>query len=626
MIDISITGLKKAFDVEKNILDGVCFNITEGERVGLLGKNGAGKSTIFKIICGELKEDEGSVMVAPGKRLGLISQIPVYPAGYTVMDVLRSAFLPTQKIRRALLRLEEKMAEGSADDRDIVQYGDLGARFEALGGYGEDVEINKLCNGLGIPETMRDQQFEFLSGGEQTRVNLARLILEKTDILLLDEPTNHLDMQAVEWLEEYLLKYKGTVLAISHDRYFLDRVVTRIIEIKNGRAEFYSGNYSFYVMEKERRYLEQLHQYEKAQAKIAQLEKAADKLRLWAFLGNDKLYKRAFSMEKRIDKMETVERPDKEKTMSMSFSEREFKADELIVVKNLAKSYGDKSLFTGVELKAGGGERIGIIGENGTGKSTFLRILLGLEAADDGSAKFGPSVVAAYLPQQVTFEDERRTLVDTLIYELDCTPQTARNRLGAFMFSGDDVFKPVSALSGGERSRLKLCMIMNDDINLLILDEPTNHLDISSREWIENSVESYNGALLFVSHDRYFIRKFATRIWDVGDGAIRDYKCGYEEYRAIKDAEKAAIPPMEVQPKEKKPRQKRTKSPEKQMVAVERSIEKLEARRAELETAAEEAARDYEALMEINKQIEELSGELSPLYDEWEELAQLLED
>ncbi|WP_449291152.1 ABC-F family ATP-binding cassette domain-containing protein, partial [Oscillibacter ruminantium] len=306
MIEIQVEGLVKSFDLEKKILDGLTFQIDEGERVGLLGPNGAGKTTLFRILTGELDYDEGSVALAKGHRMGLISQIPVYPEGYTVEDVLRTAFSRLSALAQEMEDIAQRMAEGESDPALLKRYGVLTEKFETFGGYDTEVAVNKVANGLSIPPSMRNEPFDRLSGGEKTRVNLGRLILEDTDILLLDEPTNHLDLHATEWLEDYISHFKGTVVAISHDRYFLDRAVTRIIEINGGKAEFYSGNYSFYAVEKEKRYQEKLKQYEKEQAKISQLTEAADRLRLWAFMGNDAMYKRAFSMEKRIERMRTT--------------------------------------------------------------------------------------------------------------------------------------------------------------------------------------------------------------------------------------------------------------------------------------------------------------------------------
>ena len=384
MIEIQVNGLVKSFEVGRNVLNGLTFQIDQGERVGLLGRNGAGKTTLFKILTGELDYEEGQVTVGQGRRVGLISQIPVHPAGYTVEDVLRSAFARLEALAREMEELTRRMAAGESAPAILKRYGSLSERFEVFGGYDTDVAVNKIAQGLSISEEMRRQLFDSLSGGEKTRVNLGRLILEDTDILLLDEPTNHLDLHATEWLEEYIRSFRGTVVTISHDRYFLDRIVTRIIEIQDGKAEFYSGNYSFYAVEKERRYQERMKQYEKEQAKIAQLEKSAEQLRLWAFQGMDKTYRRAISMEKRIERMRTTAKPTKARKMDARFSTAEFHGDEVLGLRNLAKSYGDKHLFDGITLKVEGGERIALIGDNGTGKSTLLKLLVGKLKPDAG--------------------------------------------------------------------------------------------------------------------------------------------------------------------------------------------------------------------------------------------------
>ena len=344
MIEISVSNLVKEFEVGNKILDGLTFQVDTGERVGLLGPNGCGKTTLLRILTGVIDYDEGEVVIAPGKRMGLISQIPVYPAGYTVEDVLDTAFEPLHKMEREMAQLAEQMGEGT-DPALMARYDKLSAAYQAGGGYETETNKNKVCNGLSISGAMRGQLFDKLSGGEKTRVNLGRLILEDTDILLLDEPTNHLDLRATEWLEEYLEKFKGTVLTVSHDRYFLDSVVDRVIEIQSGKAEFYAGNYSFYAVEKERRYEEKLKQYEKEQAKIEQLEKSAEQLRVWAYSGMDKTFKRAKSMERRIERMRTTDRPKKERKMEVRFGEREFRGDEVLTIKNLEKSFGSRTLF-----------------------------------------------------------------------------------------------------------------------------------------------------------------------------------------------------------------------------------------------------------------------------------------
>ena len=636
MIDISVSNLVKEFEVGHKILDGLTFQVDTGERVGLLGPNGCGKTTLLRILTGVMDYDEGDVVIAPGKRMGLISQIPVYPAGYTVEDVLATAFEPLREMEREMAALAEQMGEGT-DPALLARYDKLTAAFEAAGGYETDTKTNKVCNGLTIPQSMREQLFDKLSGGEKTRVNLARLILEDTDILLLDEPTNHLDLRATEWLEEYLDKFKGTVLTVSHDRYFLDKVVNRIVEIQAGKAEFYSGNYSFYVVEKERRYEEKLRQYEKEQAKIEQLEKAAEQMRVWAYSGMDKTFKRVKSMEKRIERMRTTDRPTRERKMEVRFGEREFRGDEVLTIKGLTKSFGDRTLFSNLGLEVVGGERIALLGDNGSGKTTLLKILLGEEEPDAGKVRMGPTVKVGYLPQHVHFDHPERNLVDTLIYEQDCTAQTARNRLAAFKFRGEDVFKPVSALSGGEQSRLRLCMLMDEKINLLILDEPTNHLDIQSREWIEEAVEEYEGNLLFVSHDRYFIDRFASRIWMLEDGHITDFRGNYQEYQAARARGAAGKSASDVQvsvekvpePKEKKEKPKRpggTKNLEKEVTAAERAVAKAEEQMYDLEQQIQEASADYLKLQELYEQREALEEEILKLYGTWETLSAQLEE
>ena len=629
MIEIQVNDLIKSFEVGKNVLDGLTFQIDQGERVGLLGRNGAGKSTLFKILTGELDYDEGNVTVGQGRRVGLISQIPVYPVGYTVEDVLRSAFGRLQSVAREMEEVEQRMAAGETDDGILRRYGKLSERFEVFGGYDTDVAVNKIANGLSISNHMRAQLFDQLSGGEKTRVNLGRLILEDTDILLLDEPTNHLDLHATEWLEEYIRRFRGTVVVISHDRYFLDRIVTRVIEIQDGKAEFYSGNYSFYAVEKERRYQERMKQYLKEQAKIEQLEKSAEQLRLWAFQGMDKTYRRAISMERRIERMRTTSKPTKARKMDARFNTAEFHGDEVISMRNLAKSFGDKHLFDGITLKIEGGERIALIGDNGTGKSTLIKMIMGELYPDDGRIRTGPQDRSAYLPQIIHFDHPDWNLVENMMAaKRGLSAQSARNRLAAYEFRGEDVMKPVSVLSGGEQSRLRLCMLMDDEINFLILDEPTNHLDIASREWIEEAVESYDGTLLFVSHDRYFINRFATRIWELSEGTITDYPMGFTQYRQVKAQEEAeknepAKPVKEKSVTEKPQRgNKVQQAARRQLTICEREIAKAEERIAALDTEMEAAACDYEKLNALLKEKEAAQEELDALYERWEQLSE----
>ena len=616
MIDIQVSNLTKFFVIGENLLDGLSFEIQEGECVAILGRNGCGKTTLFRILTGELDYDDGEVVVNPHKRLGLISQIPNFPHAYTVEDVLRSAFRALIGTKRRMEQLEQEMA-GGASAQQLREYDTLVSRFQTGGGYEMDVQTDKICNGLGISQQQRTQLFDSLSGGEKTRVNLARLLLEETDILLLDEPTNHLDLRSVEWLEGYIKAFKGTVLIISHDRYFLDQTADRVIELVDGHAEFYSGNYSFYIEEKQARFDLQLKQYEQEQAKLKQLGYTVERMKGWG-INNRTLYRRAMSIQHRMERIEKTKRPVKEKTMKATFGEKDFSGDVVFKMKGVTKTFGERTLFSDVNLNVEGGERIALLGDNGTGKSTFIKCLIGDEDCQ-GKIQFGPTVKFGYLPQIIRFSHPERSLYDTMLYEKNCTPQMARDRLGAFLFQGEDVFKTVGNLSGGEQSRLRLCMLMDEKINLLILDEPTNHLDIASREWVEAAIEEFEGVLLFVSHDRYFIEKFAERIWLLEDGSIRDFPCGYSKYRSILEHEAMSKPVTVPQQKAKKEKPKGgTKESDKQIRRLEREIEKQEALISELDQKIEAAAADYQELTRLLAEKETAELQLLELMEQWE--------
>ena len=407
------------------------------------------------------------------------------------------------------------------------------------------------------------------------------------------------------------------MLTISHDRYFLDQVADRIIEIVDGHCEFYSGNYSFYIDEKQARFDLQLKQYEQEQAKLKQLGYTVERMKGWG-INNRTLYRRAMSIQHRMERIRKTEKPKTEKTMKATFGEKDFSGDVVFQTKRMTKSFDARTLFSDVELLVEGGERIALLGDNGTGKTTFIKCLLGEEDCQ-GKIRFGPTVKWGYLPQTIRFSHPERTLYDTMLYEKNCTPQMARDRLGAFLFQGEDVFKTVGNLSGGEQSRLRLCMLMDEKINLLILDEPTNHLDIASREWVEAAIEEFEGVLLFVSHDRYFIEKFAERIWLLEDGKIRDFKCGYGKYRSILEHEAAAKVPVVSAPKPKKEKPKGgTKDQEKLIRRLEREIEKQEQAIAALDAKIEESAADYQELTRLLGEKEAAEAVLMDLMEQWE--------
>ncbi len=621
MIDISVSKLNKFYG-EHHVLRDLSFTIERGERVGLLGDNGSGKTTLFKILSGELDYDSGEVLIPSDRKIAVVSQIPDYPSDYTVSDVLLSSFSHLEDISKKLRELERTM-EVYSDAEILSRYDSLSSRFEQMGGYTVETEINKTCNGLGIPDSMRSRLFDTLSGGEKTRIMIACALLRDPDILLLDEPTNHLDIDAVEWFEGYLPTFRGTVFIISHDRYFIDKCITRVIELSDGEAEFYSGNYSFYVKEREARFEEQLKRYKAEQAAIAKLEFTAERMHGWG-MGNKKLQVRAFAIEKRIERMRKTEKPKEYKnTIHAEFSSADFFGDNVLKINDLSKSFDDKTLFDSLSLTMRNGDRIALIGDNGSGKTTLLDIISRNSAPDRGTVTYNPSVKSALLPQIISFANEERSILDTMLYDLNVSTQTARNRLASFLFFGDEVFDSVKTLSGGERSRLKLCEIMAGDINLLILDEPTNHHDITSREWIEEAVEEYTGALLFVSHDRFFINKFANRIWELRDGVIYDFIGTFDEFRREKQLlalRKETVPIKKVVEKKEKTKAPNKKLNDKKIREVEREIAKIEERLSEIEAETEASASDFEALSKLFEEKEELNSLLEEKMLLWESL------
>lgn len=626
MPDITLQNLNKSFG-EHEVLRDLSFEIFEGEKVGLLGANGAGKTTLFKILTGEYDFDSGVVLHAPGKRIAVLDQIPEYPPEFTAEDVMKTAFFELDRLKEKLTDLEAQMAD-HPDERTVKAYGEVLSQYEAFGGYDTDFELDRVANGLFITDALRRRPFSLLSGGEKTRVNLARVMLQKADILLLDEPTNHLDLTAAGFLGDYLSSYKNTVVMISHDRYFLDQVVDRIIELDGGHASFYDGNYSYYAVERERRREEALLLYEQNAAERKRLEDAAAKLHAWG-TQSVKMHKRAFAIEKRIEKMQVFERPPTKRALTLTFGENEYHTETLFRVRDLCKSYADHPVLRNVEFSVKNGDRIAIIGENGSGKTTLLRLLLNEEKPDCGFVRRDAGVKIAYLPQNVVFPNPERNLIDTMIYAKNLSTQTARNRLGAFGFSGEEQKKLVHTLSGGEKSRLKLCTLMYDQINTLILDEPTNHLDIDSREWIEDAVSAFSGTLLFVSHDRYFISRFANRILSVANGSVTDFKGTYEEYLRAQEA--LSGQPAEQNPKKEKvePRHAKTrdkKALQKEVASLERQIDKTEQELAQYEALFAENASDHVRLSELLSEKTQIETTLGEMMDRWQSLSLLLEN
>lgn len=626
MAEIILNDIHKYYGTN-HVLKGVSLEIYEDSVVGLIGKNGAGKTTLFKIISGSESCEKGEFILAKGRRVGVLDQIPEYSPGTTVYQVLDSAFSEIHKLRDKLQSITKQMAHDHASDL-VKSYGLIQQEFEIRGGYNIETSINRVCNGIGIDKDMQERLFSELSGGERTRVNLARIILSDADILLLDEPTNHLDINAVEWLEDYLNTFKGTVVVISHDRYFLDRITEKIVEIEDGVAISYDGNYSKYAILKEQRRIEQLRNYEQELKKIKQLENAVKRMHDWANRAdNPKLHKRAFGMEKRLERMQenATPKPKTERKLSKSFKSGLFSGTDVLSLKGIQKSFDDRILFEDVNLLLSKGDRLVLLGNNGTGKTTLLKIILGEIAQDGGIVKIGPSVRIAYLPQIVTFDQPELTVLETARRALVISEETARNLLAGFLFTGEDVFKTVENLSGGERSRLKLCLLMQTGVNLLILDEPTNHLDIASREWVEEVLEAFEGTILFVSHDRYFIRKFAKKVCELEDGKLYSFDGDYEEYRAWKryDAQRKKESEQVAKPdKTKKDTRIKKPSPkaiEKKLLALEKEIDLAEQRISEIDNEMEIHATDYELLEELLHEKQALEEKHEDLISQWME-------
>lgn len=526
---------------------------------------------------------------------------------------------------------EMKVLKGEELERSLKQYSRLVQSYEVKGGYNTEEKLAKICTGLKFTQNFLDKEFNLLSGGEKTTVILGKLLMDNPDILLLDEPTNHLDMDSIEWLERYLNNYDGIVIIVSHDRYFLDNVVSKIIEIEDMESKTYKGNYSSYVKQKEEKLLEQMHNYKEQQKEIKSMESTIKDLRDWAIRAdNSKFFKRAASMEKRLERMKSNEDAQKpkieNKTMKLNFKNSERSGEETIKAKGLCKSYIDKVIFNEADLLINFKERVALVGPNGSGKTTFLKMLLGEEAPDKGTVELGDNVKVGYLPQVITFDNEEYTVIQAFRDDISILEGQAREYLSKFMFFGNSVFKKVKALSGGERIRLKLSMLLYENINLLILDEPTNHLDIDSIETLEEALEEFKGTIFFISHDRYFINKIGERIIVIEDNKFKSYLGNYDYYKEIQDRVKLEkeindLQKEKVIKKEKKKKEiDEVKKRENEIKKLEIKIKKLEKELEGIELTMSNLELNYEELNELFSKKEELSEELEKVMEEWIEL------
>ncbi len=654
MIEIALKDLKKDYGAD-TVLKNIRFEVKTGERVGLIGDNGCGKTTIFKVICGIENYTSGMVTIRKESVVGYLNQIPKYPSKYTVKDVLNSAFKNIFEIRDKMKKLESKMASLENDNLDSTmnRYAHLQHEFEINGGYDIDEKMSKICSGLKFSEEFLNKKFTLLSGGEKTTTILGKILLENPDILLLDEPTNHLDIESIEWLEEYLSNYDGTVLVISHDRYFLDKVVNRLIEIENGESNFYHGNYSYYIKEKEKRNIRQLEEYKQQQKKIKSMKESIKRFKEWGNRADDgKFFKKAANMEKRIERMQKIDKPNlHKKKISLSFNESKRSGNDVIVVSNLCKSFNNKEIIKDAHLFLEYLDKTALLGKNGCGKSTLFKIILNeyldknkitceeikkyekhlsQYMKDKGTINIGSSVKIAYLDQNITFNDEQNSVLKEFRENIIMSEEEARNILAGFLFYGDDVFKKVKNLSGGERSRLKLCQLMHMDINLLILDEPTNHLDINSREMLEKALLGFNGTILFISHDRYFVNKIANIVVEMRDKKLVKYNGNYNYYVNEREKEKIKIDKQKSKninsnkknSKNKKSNKRQSKKKIKQKKEYEKRIYTLEEKIEDIDDRMQENASNHNKLEELYNEKVELQNELDIVLEKWIDIEQ----
>ena len=537
MIEISVNNAQKNFGF-KRVLDGFDLEATTGERIALIGPNGCGKTTLFKIISGEENLDQGMVSIRRNATIGLLSQIPPKVTDdVTVRDILLKTFDEVFKVEKQLREYEEKLATVSPDKMDSVleMYGKLQEHFTNMGGYEIDEKVSKICNGFKISDEMLDRSFNTLSGGEKTIVNLASLIISNPDILLLDEPTNHLDIDTLEWFEQFLSNYKGTIVISSHDRYFLDKVATKTVLIDKGKSEVYHGNYSYYLEESERRALAEFDEYKNQQKQIEAMKAAVKKLKEWGGRGdNPRFFRRATCIERKLEKMELLDRPDSKKQLPLDFEINCRSGKDVLVADDLGIIIGDKVILDGAELFLKYGEKVCLMGKNGAGKSTFIKAVLYGDNICQGEIKIGSNVSIGYIPQEIRFEDENATILDTARKFYDGTETHLRASLAKFLFYGGNVFKRVGKLSGGEKVRLKLFELIQKKANLLILDEPTNHIDIDTKEMLEEALSEYQGTLFFISHDRYFINKLAQRVINIENEKFQQYLGNYDYFKEQK--------------------------------------------------------------------------------------------
>ena len=636
---LSCQGISKSFG-EKVILEDASFHIEEREKAALIGNNGAGKTTLLRIIMNELHADSGQVVLMKDRQIGYLAQYQDVQGHRTVYEELLSTkqYIIDMEERMRSMELEMKHASGEELDRLMNSYTRLTHEFELENGYAYKSELMGVLNGLGFAEEDFNKQVATLSGGQKTRVALGKLLISKPDILLLDEPTNHLDMESIAWLETYLLNYPGAVFIVSHDRYFLDKVVTKVVEIEAGHVRMYSGNYSAYAEKKAQLRDAQYKAYLNQQRDIKHQEAVIVKLKSF---NREKSIKRAESREKMLNKIQRIEKPlEVQSQMRLSLEPRVVSGNDVLTVEELSKSFPQQKLFSNISFQIKRGERVALIGNNGTGKTTMLKILNGLLDADAGSFSLGAKVQIGYYDQEHHVLHAEKTIFQEISDTYPTLTETEiRNMLAAFLFTGDDVFKEISALSGGERGRVSLAKLMLSEANFLILDEPTNHLDIASKEILEEALNSYTGTVLYVSHDRYFINQTATRILDLTNQSVVNYIGDYDYYLEKKEelTEKYApsVAETSVESKDEAPsegkltwqqqkeEQARKRKQENELKKVEKRIEELETRDKEIDDTLvlPDVCTNVGRCAELSREKDKIQQELEELYEKWETLA-----
>ena len=638
MILLTVNHVSKAF-VTRSVLEDASLVLQTGQRMGVVGVNGSGKSTLFRMIAGELEPDAGSITLLKGARVGMLTQQADITSDYTVQEELERVFEPVRRMEARLREMEEQMAALHHDAEAFAQlsrdYSRLMDRFEDAGGYEWPSRIQGVLAGLGFADDKRSQKAALLSGGEKTRLCLARLLLTQPELLMLDEPTNHLDLSSTQWLEDTLRKYRGSVMVISHDRYFMNSVCDCMAEVCMRRIDQYEGNYDQFAQKRQANLERRLKEYKMQQAEIARQQAIIARYRMY---NTERSIRAAESREKQLDKIERVEKPVSEQKVRFSFGARRRSGDDVLMVKNLEKSFGSRTLFSGLNLHLRAGDRVAVIGQNGVGKSTLLNLICGLQKPDSGQILFGSNVDVGYYDQQQSSLHPEKDIMSEVWDDFPwMEPGDVRAVLALFLFTGEEVFKRISTLSGGERGRVALAKLMLKKDNLLLLDEPTNHLDMDSREVLEDALNDYEGTLLTVSHDRYFINRVANRVLEMTPQGAKDYLGNYDDYLEKKRQEEMglleeAAPGMTRTQMDKEKRKQRLKNENKKQLlqrlkdteaaipAAEEAIARLEAQMGD-----PEIYKDGQKAAQVAREHEQMQQKLDALYEEWEELTNAAE-